>query len=508
MEFFSLEPFIHDGQAAFFFVCLRGGKEIPINSRYIGGRSAMTNAKKSRRAIPWAVIVIAVGILFRLGLWRRVSQTPTLLIHGDGAGYELIARNLLEGRGFSMNSAPPYEPDMLRTPGYVFFIASIYGAFGYRPEIVVLIQNILGLITLYIAYRLATRLFGAPAGLVATALMAVDMGTIILTNVTMTESPFMILLIPATYCFFVGRDSPRGRIWLAGAGLLFGLATLVRPAGLYLVILVLPFVWWNIQLPRWEKVIRSAALLVVYALALLPWSYRNLQTFGSFDISLAQSVTLTYHAKYLRAARYHTTLAEQESYFDNQVLRELDGRTVSPVEMNKLVQAKAQAEIMQHPAEYVVLYAKSIALMLVLPNTNFLANTLGILNQSTGIIADMRTRSLAESARALIEFRTRFLAGSPDQTLFLAALVAEVVVMFLTYVLASVGAIIGLRSQDKTAVVFLLVISVYFLAVTGPIGTGRYRLPAMPYLMMLAGYGMVQIQAWRQARRLRKQAAA
>jgi hypothetical protein len=52
--------------------------------------------------------------------------------------------------------------------------------------------------------------------------------------------------------------------------------------------------------------------------------------------------------------------------------------------------------------------------------------------------------------------------------------------------------------------VLLLVISGYFFVVTGPIGTGRYRLPAMPYLMMLAGYGFVQIEAWRQARRSRK----
>jgi CHASE2 domain-containing sensor protein len=103
-----------------------------------------------------------------------------------------------------------------------------------------------------------------------------------------------------------------------------------------------------------------------------------------------------------------------------------------------------------------------------------------------------------------MDLSARFLAGSPDQALFFAALVAEMLVTFLTYVLAIVGTIAGLRNQHKTTVVVLLAIIGYFFAVTGPIGTGRYRLPAMPYLMMLAGYGLVWIEAWRQARRSQK----
>jgi 4-amino-4-deoxy-L-arabinose transferase-like glycosyltransferase len=455
----------------------------------------------------WAAVLIVAGVLLRCGLWLRVSQNPRLLIQSDGAGYEQIARNVIEGNGYSMDGAPPYTPDMLRTPGYPLFIIATYLAVGYRPEVVVLLQNVLSLITLYVAYRLAVRLFGSKEGLIAAALMSVDVGTIILANVTMTESLFMVLLVPATYCLFRGLDSPRGLAWMAAAGALLGLATLVRPVGVYLVLLLLPFVWWSIRQPWRERLARALILLVTFALPLVPWSYRNLRTFGSPNILLAQSVTLQYHAKYLRASLNHTTLAEQESYFDDEVRRDLAGRTVSLLEMDNLVRAKAQAYIAQHPLDYAVLFAKSVALMAVLPNTNFLANILGILDRPTGIIADMRTRSLGETIQALIDFSVRFLTGSPDQGLFAVALVAELLVMFITYALAVVGIFAGLKGPHRAVVVVLLVIIAYFFIVTGPIGTGRYRLPSMPYLMILAGYGFVQIENWRQWRRMQKRAA-
>jgi 4-amino-4-deoxy-L-arabinose transferase-like glycosyltransferase len=464
--------------------------------------------RKPGPVVKWAVILVVIGVLIRFGLWLWVSRNPPLLIQGDGIGYERIARNVIEGNGFSMDATPPYTLDMLRTPGYPLFLIGVYLAVGYRPEIVTLIQVVLSLITLYVAYRLAVHLFDARAAWIALALMAVDIGTIILANVTLTESLFMVLLLPATYCLFKELDAPRRLTWMAAAGVLLGFATLVRPVSLYLVLLLLPFVWWAMRRPWQEMAVRAVTLLVAFLLALSPWSYRNLRDFGSPNISLAQTVTITYYAKYLRASLYHTPLSEQEPYFEKEVLRELGDRAVSPVEMNNLIEAKARAEIMQHPVEYVALYAKSVALMLVLPNTNFLANILGILDHPTGLIADMRTRSLTENIQALMDFSARFLAGSPDQALFFAALVAEVLTTFLTYTLAIVGTIVGLRRQHKMTVVLLLVISGYFFVVTGPIGTGRYRLPAMPYLMMLAGYGFVQIEAWRQARRSRKLGAS
>jgi hypothetical protein len=138
--------------------------------------------------------------------------------------------------------------------------------------------------------------------------------------------------------------------------------------------------------------------------------------------------------------------------------------------------------------------------MLLLPNTNFLANTLGILDHSTGIIADMRTRSVSENVHALTDFVAQFLVGSPDRVLFFVALVVEVLVTLLAYVLALFGIVTGWK-QHRATIVLLLVMIGDYLVVTGPIGTGRYRLPAMPYVMILSGSGWVQLRSWCRIRR-------
>lgn len=457
------------------------------------------------RNINWAVVLIIVGILCRFGLWLRVSQNPPLLIVGDGGGYEQIVRNVIEGNGYSMEVEPPYKVDMLRTPGYPLFILGIYQIVGYRPEIVTLVQNILSLVTLYVAYRLAVHLFGPKEALIATTLMAVDVGTIILMNVMLTETLFMALFVPATYCLLIGLDSPHRWRWMAAAGALFGLATLVRPAAIFLPFLLLPFIWWAIRDLWLKRTIAVVLLLAAYLLFLSPWSYRNWQVFGSPNITLAaQSMTLNIHASYVRAGLNHTTLAEEEPRIPEEIRRELGERTISAAEMEQLIQTKAIAELKQHPGEYVLLYLKSMGLTLLLPNTNFLANILGVLDQPTGLIANMRARSLSENIQALSEFSRHYLAGSPDRTLFLIATVAEILVVLVTLTLATVGIIVGLRNRHRVRVVLLLVIIAYFFVVTGPIGTGRYRLPTMPYLMMLAGYGFVQAQIWRHTRRAQK----
>lgn len=458
---------------------------------------------KLNQSITWLMVFITFGVFCRFSLWLRISQTPQLTVTGDGVGYEQVARNLLKGVGFSMETAPPYLPDMIRTPGYPLFIAAIYRIFGYRPEMVTLAQNLLSVGLLLVGYLLARRLFGLKAAMFATILMALDVGAIILANVTLTETLFIILFVSVTYCLFRSFDSPRGMAWIAGAGLLLGLATLVRPASLYLVVVLLPLIWWTMRYSWQEKGVRTIIFVVVFLLVLAPWSYRNFRVFGSPNITLAvQSITLNIHASYIRAGLNHTTLAEEEPRIPEQVRQELGGRTVGVQEMDELIRAKAIAEIMQHPVEYVFLYIKSMFITLTLPNTNFLANILGILNQPTGIIADMRTRSLTENIQALLEFGARYLAGSPDQTLFFIAMVTEVLVTLVTHVLAVVGTVIGLRSERRAYVVLLLIIIAYFFIITGPIGTGRYRLPAMPYLMMLAGYGFVWLQARGQTRQM------
>ena len=49
----------------------------------------------------------------------------------DSKTYARIARNVLEQHSYSEAEAPPYEPTLIRLPGYPLFLAAIYKVFGH-----------------------------------------------------------------------------------------------------------------------------------------------------------------------------------------------------------------------------------------------------------------------------------------------------------------------------------------------------------------------------------------
>ena len=68
-----------------------------------------------------------------------------------------------------------------RTPGYPLFVAY---AGGLKPNLVALLQALLGLLTCGLVYWGALRLFGRPVARWATLFLALDMTTIILVTVS------------------------------------------------------------------------------------------------------------------------------------------------------------------------------------------------------------------------------------------------------------------------------------------------------------------------------------
>src|SRR5258707_9021250 len=72
-----------------------------------------------------AILIIAAA--FRIVVAHRwPSDGPD-----DGRTYAQIARNLLEQRVYSHETEAPYDPSLIRLPGYPLFLASIYTVFGH-----------------------------------------------------------------------------------------------------------------------------------------------------------------------------------------------------------------------------------------------------------------------------------------------------------------------------------------------------------------------------------------
>src|SRR2546423_9638477 len=94
----------------------------------------------------WIVylLMLAVALAFRINVAHYLANDEP----DDGRAYAQLARNLLEQSVFSVEPEPPYEPTLIRLPGYPLFLACVYAIFGHgNNEAVRIVQALLDTMT-------------------------------------------------------------------------------------------------------------------------------------------------------------------------------------------------------------------------------------------------------------------------------------------------------------------------------------------------------------------------
>jgi 4-amino-4-deoxy-L-arabinose transferase-like glycosyltransferase len=261
--------------------------------------------KIRRNPLFWLFLL---AILPRLLLLASLPH-DALLESVDARGYDLLARNLLAGHGFSLQDAPPYQPDGLRTPLYPLFVAAVYALAGPQPAAVAVVQALLDSLTTLLVAAIAARSLGRRAGIAAALLYALTPVQWRYAAALLAETPlaFLISLTLWLFCLLTvdrprpalshlltrDRQIPFPSLSIAIAcGAVAGLAALCKPnlAGLALILAVAAF--WALRRPHHQgrvpepiKARRGAgslaAAILLTALAVTsPWILRNWATFG------------------------------------------------------------------------------------------------------------------------------------------------------------------------------------------------------------------------------------
>ena len=257
------------------------------------------NAKWKTRYGKWLVFLTL--LTFAGGFRILVAHHWPNDAPDDGRVYAQIARNLLEQHSFSDATEPPYEPTLIRLPGYPLFLAAIYKVFGHGNNGAVRIVQALidtatcGLIALLAFYWEPDEERKRGAAIAALALAAVCPFTTIYSATILTEVPTIFLAVAmcvaATKAFTTeGTEnaSRRNRIlWWSATGFLGGLAVLIRPdSGLFVAAIGLTLVVAGAI--RFKQHLRKTLVSgVVFSLAfvivLTPWTIRNWRVFHRFQ---------------------------------------------------------------------------------------------------------------------------------------------------------------------------------------------------------------------------------
>ena len=185
--------------------------------------------------------------------------------------YKPLAESILQNKAIPVTDslgriiAPGY-------PVYLVFVFTIAGIFGIDGFLAIVLFNVLiAAASSVLLFLITEYIWGRRIALVAAVLwITYPIGLWFLKN-PHTEIPFIFFLYGAILAFIVSMKH-RSLAYVFLAGLLLGIASLIRPIALFLpVVFILAVFIMMAKKMWWRKFLFAGVLLISYILMLLPW---------------------------------------------------------------------------------------------------------------------------------------------------------------------------------------------------------------------------------------------
>jgi hypothetical protein len=317
----------------------------------------MTVTHRSARRWIWAAVVVGFALRAAFGAFYWVGKPLT----HDEREYLGLARSLTEGRGFSYDPAEAAGTTQQfgRAPGYPVFLAFAgagRAAHEHAPAGLKLAQALIGAATIGLIALIALQAAGPRAGVAAAAVAAVYPPLVWTPAYVFSETVYSALAFGAAHLLQRSVDGGqglriRGGRLGAAAGVVAGLALLVRPAMLFF--LPLAVVW----LARRRRLALAAVFTVAVILVVAPWTVRNVRTHGRF-VLVASEGGVTFWTGNHPLARGEGDLAANPAL----KLAELEFRRAHPgltaEELEPIYYREALQYIADHPWQWLWLLAR------------------------------------------------------------------------------------------------------------------------------------------------------
>ncbi|MCH7995518.1 MAG: glycosyltransferase family 39 protein [Planctomycetes bacterium] len=221
----------------------------------------------------------------------------------DSTEYYQIAQNVAARGIFSQATEPPYEPDTWRTPGYPLFLALIMKFGGDSETAVVIVQQVLGVMNVWLVFLVARFYMSERRAGVAAVIVLLEPYHLYYSLWLLTTTLFVTVLLLTWYAYELAIR--RGSAWRYGVlGVLCGSLVLVRPLAILVPMVVLVGLFAFRARPESEHQRRTVSRVIrwcrmgTYALAftavVMSWMARNKIVAGHFALSDQGGVVLAY----------------------------------------------------------------------------------------------------------------------------------------------------------------------------------------------------------------------
>lgn len=390
----------------------------------------------------------------------------------DALEYDYIARSIGAGEGY-----PPSGyllqagPTAVRGPAYPFLLGGVYALTSDSKLAGRLLNAVLGACIVYLLLLIARRVWGHRTALFVAALAAVFPPLVLLSRDLVSESLFIALELAAVLCILEMRRSGGLLRWAAAAGAACGLAVLTRPTGFAVLLAILVGAWSQRPRLRLRSLAPPALCLLCAAAMTIPWLARDAIEFGRF-VPITTSAGIATAGTYNEVARGRG--AEPGAWIDPQIVPRFRGLFETPgldeAGVDATLRRDARDFAWEHPG-YVVETAAW--------------NLLRLFEIEGGSVVDLRGK------------------GVYDRGIGSALPLSERIGLGLAVVLAAAGlfAMLGPWSRGMSGKrqvpkgpLFLWLVPIAIVAVTLPVaGLPRYRLPIDPFILILAGIGLLAL---------------
>lgn len=427
------------------------------------------------------LIRLVVFIIFRP--WDETVVAGDVFIY-DAIGYNILAKCIAFNFSFCA--------DTFRTPVYPAFVALFYWLFGVKVWVVLLVQVFLNVISGYLLFKISECLFtNKNIGYVALILFALDPQQIIFTTYLYTDTLFVLLFLWSMYLFIRGIQEGKGKLFFV-SGILFGLTILTRPIAIYFPAIL--FAYMIVQRNFSIKLkIRNAVLFTACAyLMLIPWMCRNYKSYDHFALSSINGYNLLfYNAAYTEVNKSHKTYDEVCNEFvqlsKSAAPENLKNQMPDNMEQRLHGLTFEKSDVYNDVAKQYLKRNLFSAVKAHLSGSVKLHLNMGseVIMQRLHIPVKRWTDTEKYSG-SIFTLAKKFFNSKSTGEIILGLFVLAF--LFFIYITAAIGLVqLSILQKKWMTAIFIVMLISYFAFISGIFYTPRYRLPFMPFYMLLSG---------------------
>lgn len=401
----------------------------------------------------------------------------------DGKGYTGSYQSWVKHKGERQLATLPRYAGAYQAPGFPAFIAIVMKICGRDDLWVKLAQVLLGAATSWFVYALGRDAFSHRAGLIAGWFYALDPTFVAFTHFLFTETLFVFLFTAAMWLWMRRSEF----VWTRAlaCGVLFAGAAYVKSSVVFLLPCVAVWLLWR-ERSNLRAALRFVAIgAATWIVCVAPWTIRNTRLHDSFVLIDSSGPYNLWRGNQPNAYQRRKSGADWNVRFDEPFevysiapVSEVGGRTLVDTAREMFeVEEPTDSQVMAAAQASAVEYAFSD-----LPWTLQRAwyKVVDLWNPTSFVMRHLSKKGYGEVSPFVVS------------TLSWACV--------LSYLLTWCLAVPALWKHCRTAFGALVLLLVYYYTAIHAVSFGltRFRLPVMPFVMVLAG---VTLASWWERRR-------